>query len=63
MAQAHTIEILIGEDGKLSSEIKGVEGQDCTDITKWLDSLGTVEVDKKTSDFYKTPKQTVKVKK
>jgi hypothetical protein len=57
----HIIEIVIAEDGTLTSEVIGIEGQECTNITKWLDELGEVEVDKHTSDFYKTPKQTVKI--
>lgn len=61
MAKTHTIEIVIDEDGKLSTEVRGIEGQECTDITKWLDDLGTVEVDKKTPDYYKSTKQKVKV--
>jgi hypothetical protein len=59
--KSHIIEIVIGEDGKLTSEVIGIEGQDCTNLTKWLDELGEVEVDKHTSDYHKIPKQTVKI--
>ncbi len=59
--QPHEIEIVITPDGKLTSEVKGIAGADCSTLTKWLDELGEVEVDKHTSDYYKTPKQTVKI--
>lgn len=61
LPKPHIIEIEIGPDGKLSSTVIGVEGQDCTNISKWLDEIGTVEVDHKTSDYYRKPKQTVKI--
>ena len=57
----HIIEIVIDDQGKLTSEVVGIEGQECTTITKWLDELGEVEVDSKTPDYYKQPKQTVKI--
>jgi len=57
----HVIEIVIDELGKLTSEVMGIEGKECTDLTKWLDELGKVEVDKHTSDYYKKPKQTIKI--
>ena len=59
--QPHSIEIVIGQDGKLTSEVKGVAGADCTALTKWLDELGEVEVDSKTPDYYRKPRQTVKI--
>ena len=61
MNTPHTIEIVIDRDGKLTSEVKDIAGADCTTLTKWLDELGEVEVDSKTPDYYKKPRQTVKI--
>jgi len=55
--KAHTIEIVIGTDGKVTSEVKGVMGPDCAKLTAWLDELGSVEVDKHTGDWYKHGEQ------
>jgi hypothetical protein len=51
----HTINIVIGEDGKIQSTIKGVAGPACKDIAKFLNNLGTLEEDKTTEDYYKKP--------
>ena len=59
--QPHIIEIVIDDQGKLTSEVVGIEGQECTNLTKWLDELGKVEVDKHTPDYFKKPKQTVRI--
>ena len=61
MKQPHTITIVITPDGKLTSEVKGIAGADCAMLTKWLNELGQVEVDKHTDDYYKRPQQMVKV--
>lgn len=61
MNTPHTIEIVIDRDGKLASEVKDIAGADCISLTKWLDELGEVEVDIKTPDYYKKPRQTVKI--
>ena len=61
MNTPHTIEIVIDRDGKLTSEVRDIAGADCTTLTKWLDELGEVEVDSKTPDYYKKPRQTVKI--
>jgi hypothetical protein len=44
-------------DGKLVSEVKGITGPSCMELTKWLDTLGEVEVDEKTADYRKPGKQ------
>jgi hypothetical protein len=58
---AHKIVIEVDENGNLKSEVKGIEGASCTEIHKWLDELGEVEVDEKTADYWKAGgnKQTV----
>jgi hypothetical protein len=53
----HTIEIVITEDGKITSVTKGVDGPACSEISKWLDSLGTVEEDSQTADYRKPARQ------
>jgi len=58
----HTIEISIDEEGKITSEVKGVTGQACSNISKFLDSLGTVQEDRHTDDYWKKPKQSVSIK-
>lgn len=57
---SHTILIEITPQGDFSAEVNGVQGPQCSDISKWLDSLGNVELDEKTPDYYKKGKQTVK---
>lgn len=61
MKNPHIIEIVIDKNGKITSEVKGVLGADCSALTKWLDELGVVEVDSKTPDYYKKDNQTVQV--
>jgi 5-enolpyruvylshikimate-3-phosphate synthase len=39
----HVIEIVIGTDGKIKGEVKGVKGAQCGPLLKWLDELGAVE--------------------
>jgi hypothetical protein len=58
----HTIEIVIDENGKISTEVKGVTGKVCTDLSKFLDGLGTVERDEHTPDYYKPAKQGLTIK-
>ena len=60
MATPFTIELVIDENGNVEAEAHGIDGPDCTDIMKFLDDLGEVKVDQKTSDWFKKGKQTVK---
>jgi len=48
----HTIEIEIGEDGIIRSEVHGILGTACETECKWLDSLGTVLEHKPTKDAF-----------
>jgi len=58
----HEIVLVIGEDGKISSEVHGVDGPACSELVKWLADLGVVEVDSPTKDYRKTPRQGVTAK-
>ena len=60
--QPHSIEIEILPNGRIKGEVKGVTGKSCSAITEWLDKLGKVEVDKHTSDYFKTGDQNLTVK-
>ena len=50
--QAHTIEVVITEDGEIKATVQGVAGPACEDLSRFLDQLGEVVEDKKTPDFY-----------
>jgi hypothetical protein len=58
----HVIEIVIGTDGKIKGEVKGVKGQQCGPLSKWLDELGAVEKDSKTADWHKNADQNLTVR-
>jgi len=60
MPKPHEITIIITEDGHIESTVGGVDGPSCGELTKWLEELGTVEVDSQTPDFRKLPKQTIR---
>jgi hypothetical protein len=57
----HSLEITIDADGKLTCEVKGVKGKECTNITAWLDELGEVTEDRHTQDYFKSPDQRLNV--
>lgn len=54
MATRQEIEIVIGKDGKVSFQIKGVKGPQCLAETKFLeDALGGEVLEReKTGEFY-----------
>lgn len=55
------IELTIDAKGNVTSEVFGVSGQGCQQLTKQLETaLGKVTADRKKSEFYQT--QTVQVK-
>lgn len=58
----HVIEIVIQPDGKIKGEVKGVKGQQCGPLSKWLDELGMVEKDSKTADWHKNSDQNLTVR-
>jgi len=60
--QPHKIEVVIDKDGNVHAEVKGVEGSVCELISAFLKDMGTVTEDRKTPDYQKVTKQTVKVK-
>jgi len=55
--QAHTLEITSTPEGKIISKVKGVSGPSCSALTKWLDELGEVMIDKHTADWFKSADQ------
>jgi hypothetical protein len=55
----HEIIIEILPDGKITGEVKGIEGQHCAPLSEWLDELGKVIEDRKTPDYHKQAKQNV----
>jgi hypothetical protein len=52
----HEIHIEIDPTGKITGEVKGIEGPSCESLTAWLDSLGNVTEHKHTRDFDKKAK-------
>jgi hypothetical protein len=62
MEPKHSIFIEIDESGKVQATVQGVTGQACSNISKFLDSLGTVQEDRHTDDYWKKPKQSVSIK-
>ncbi len=48
----YTIEIEIKE-GKVHATVKGVDGPQCGDLSRFLDQMGTVETDQPTADSQK----------
>lgn len=57
MNPKHTIEITIDEAGNITGIVQGVQGKSCSDISKFLDTMGVVKEDRHTDDYHKTPKQ------
>lgn len=57
------IHVTIKPDGKVVSEVKGIEGPQCQELSKFLDSLGQVEVDRQTPDYRKQPRQGIVIRK
>lgn len=55
----HQIIIEIKSDGAVTGEVKGAAGPKCTQLSKWLDELGKVVEDRKSSDYYKSDGQGV----
>jgi hypothetical protein len=41
----------IGQDGKIEATVRGVQGPSCSNLSAWLDKLGSVEKDDPTPDF------------
>jgi len=49
--QSHSIDVNIGQDGKIEATVRGVQGPSCSNLSAWLDKLGSVEKDDPTPDF------------
>jgi hypothetical protein len=52
--QAHTIRVEIDDQGNVKALVGGIQGPACSDISKFLDGLGTVTRDDPTPEFYQT---------
>jgi hypothetical protein len=57
----HEITVVIGTDGHVTGEVKGVSGPACGPLSEWLNKLGEVTRDCCTSDYYKPGEQGVQV--
>ena len=56
MAERQEIEVLIGADGTVRLETRGLKGQSCLDETAGLEkALGRVVRRQKTSEFWQQP--------
>ena len=51
MPEEYRIIVKIGKDGVLQSTVVGIEGPACAEVSKWLDSMGDVLVDKPTEEM------------
>lgn len=51
---AHTILISFdpAHPGQMATTVSGIPGPACTDVTKWLNSLGEVITDLHTGEYY-----------
>jgi hypothetical protein len=52
MAEKHDIEISILPDGRVEYTVKGIKGHTCQDIAELLKTLGQVEHEENTSEYY-----------
>lgn len=59
----YEIRVTIRKDGRIASEVKGVEGPQCQELSKFLDELGKVEIDQQTPDYRKNPQQGIVIRK
>ncbi len=57
---SHKIKVEIDTQGNIHAEVQGVEGNLCELLSAFLREMGDVIEDRKTSDYYKIPKQTIK---
>jgi len=48
----HQVIITIGKDGKVRTEVNGVKGAACKNVTAKLRKLGQVERDDNTPEYY-----------
>lgn len=48
----HKVIIKIGPGGKLVSEVKGIHGPACTQLTAWLENLGRVTHSEDTPEMH-----------
>ena len=58
----HEIIVEIDTEGNIKGEVQGIAGSACEKLSSWLDELGNVTQDKKTSDFFKDDGQHVYIK-
>ena len=58
----HTIEVEITPEGEIKATVKGVNGPKCGELSAFLDDLGTVVEDQRTSDYYRSQTVGTRVK-
>ncbi len=56
----HEIILKTDDEGNLIATVEGIKGPGCTDVSKWLDSLGNVTDHKKRTSYYATAESSVK---
>ena len=53
--EAHEILLTFDEEGNVEATVTGIAGPGCAEASAWLDSLGDIEQDVATADYYTTP--------
>lgn len=53
----YEIRVTVSKDGKVTAEVRGVEGPQCQELSAFLNALGKVEIDIQTPDYRKQPRQ------
>ncbi len=56
--QAHSIRVEIDEAGNVAAVVEGVSGPACSDISKFMDTLGVVTRDEPTPEFFQAAVET-----
>lgn len=57
---AEMIEVIIDEEGGITSTVKGVKGKSCAEVDQFITDLGNVKGSKKTKEYYQNAGDTRK---